>query len=101
MAKPASNMVIVTSLAAGLAGLGPMPLAIAQSQPSPRSDLAEAEALAREAIEKMVRALNLAIKGLPLYDLPEINERGDIIIRRLNPAAKPPAEHPPAGRSGN
>lgn len=38
--------------------------------------------LARESIELMMRSLNLLIERIPQYELPEINENGDIIIRR-------------------
>lgn len=52
-------------------------------------------ALAREAIEKMMRALSLAIENLPQYAPPEFNENGDIIIRRLNPRAEKPRTRTP------
>ena len=51
--------------------------------------------LARDAIEKMMRALSLAIENLPQYAMPELNENGDIIIRRLNPRAEKPRPRPP------
>ncbi len=38
--------------------------------------------LAQEAMSKMVRALELMIQSIPQYEKPEINENGDIIIRR-------------------
>ena len=38
--------------------------------------------LARESVELMMRSLNLLIESIPQYELPEINEEGDIIIRR-------------------
>lgn len=38
--------------------------------------------LARESIELMMRSLNLMIERIPQYELPEVNENGDIIIRR-------------------
>ena len=51
--------------------------------------------LARDAIEKMMRALSLAIENLPQYAPPEFNENGDIIIRRLNPRAEKPRPRAP------
>jgi hypothetical protein len=33
-------------------------------------------------MSKMVRALELMIQSIPQYEKPEINENGDIIIRR-------------------
>lgn len=58
--------------------------------PTPAPQDEQPSALAREAIEKMMRALSLVIENLPQYALPEMNERGDIIIRRLNPRAEQP-----------
>jgi hypothetical protein len=69
---------------------------LAQSQapaPAPQED--RPGALAREAIDKMMRALSLAIENLPQYAPPEFNENGDIIIRRLNPRAEKPRPPPP------
>ncbi|HEX2115258.1 MAG TPA: hypothetical protein VHM01_12705 [Alphaproteobacteria bacterium] len=69
--------------------------ALAQSRsPAPPSEEHPGE-LARDAIEKMMRALSLAIENLPQYALPELNENGDIIIRRLNPRAEKPRPRPP------
>ena len=39
-------------------------------------------ALAREGIERLMRALEALIQSIPQYEMPEINENGDIIIRR-------------------
>ena len=41
--------------------------------------------LATDAMSKMVRALELLIQQIPQYEKPEINENGDIIIRRKRP----------------
>ena len=46
------------------------------------SDRERAEEMAREAIEQLLRALELMIESIPQYELPEVNEDGDIIIRR-------------------
>jgi hypothetical protein len=59
----------------------------APQQPAP-------EALAREAIDKLMQALALAIQNLPQYEMPRLNERGDIIIRRVNPPAPKPSDVP-------
>jgi hypothetical protein len=53
------------------------------------------EALAREAIDKLMQALSMAIQNFPQYEMPRLNERGDIIIRRINPPApKKPGDRP-------
>lgn len=48
-----------------------------------------AEDMAREAIEQLMRALELMIDSIPQYELPEINDDGDIIIRRKRRAPRP------------
>ena len=41
--------------------------------------------LARESIEQMMRALRLLVDSIPQYELPEMLDNGDIIIRRRSP----------------
>jgi hypothetical protein len=62
----------------------------ARAQAAPQAEQQEPGALAREAIDKLMRALSLAIENLPQYAMPELNENGDIIIRRINPRAEKP-----------
>lgn len=40
------------------------------------------EALAGEAVDRLMRALDLLIGAIPQFEAPYINENGDIIIRR-------------------
>jgi hypothetical protein len=83
------------ALAAALAAFLPVtPPAYAQTQP-PAAPEERPGALAREAIDKMMRALQLAIENLPQYAMPELNENGDIIIRRQNPRAEKPRPRAP------
>ena len=42
----------------------------------------EVEEMAREAVEQLMQALEIFIQSIPQYEMPEINENGDIIIRR-------------------
>lgn len=42
----------------------------------------QAERLALEGMEKLFRALELFIDSIPQYEVPEVTENGDIIIRR-------------------
>jgi hypothetical protein len=50
--------------------------------------------LAREGIEQMMRALGLLVESIPQYELPEVLENGDIIIRRKQGRSVPPAQEP-------
>ena len=57
------------------------------------SEQEQAEELAREAMEQFMRALKMFMQSIPQYELPEINENGDIIIRRKRwPADDDPGE---------
>ena len=50
--------------------------------------------LAREGMERMLRAIELMIEMIPQYELPEVLENGDIIIRRKNPPETGDEEEP-------
>ena len=50
--------------------------------------------LAREGMERMLRAIELMIEMIPQYELPEVQENGDIIIRRKNPPGNGDEEEP-------
>lgn len=74
--------------------LSPFAVAGAQS-PAPKDAPQEAPSeLAREGLEQMLQALRLLMDSIPQYELPEVLENGDIIIRRKNPERKPEAEEP-------
>ena len=57
-----------------------------------RDDRVAAEDMAREAIEQLMRALELMIQSIPQYEMPEIEENGDIIIRRKRRTPEPEPE---------
>ena len=59
-----------------------------------RDDRAAAEDMAREAIEQLMRALELMIQSIPQYEMPEIEENGDIIIRRKRRTPDPEPREP-------
>lgn len=50
--------------------------------------------LARESIEQMMRALQLLVDSIPQYELPEMLENGDIIIRRKDPQGQSEPDQP-------
>jgi len=66
------------ALAACVALAGPLP-AVAAEEETPSE-------LAREGMERMLRAIELMIEMIPQYEMPEVLENGDIIIRRKNPS---------------
>ncbi|RMD63833.1 MAG: hypothetical protein D6826_03950 [Alphaproteobacteria bacterium] len=83
-------MVAATSLAAliwGVAGV-PAPAQTRESDPTTRE---RAEEMARDAMERLLRALEMLFRSIPQYELPEVTEDGDIIIRRKR---LPPPEAP-------
>lgn len=49
--------------------------------------------MAREGLEQMMRALRLLVQSIPQYELPEVLDNGDIIIRRKR-GGEPPASEP-------
>lgn len=69
-------------LLAALLATGP---ALAQSTP-PRDTAKDAEDMAREAIDKLMRAMSMLIQSIPQYETPEMLPNGDIVIRRKQPA---------------
>ncbi|WP_373086200.1 hypothetical protein [Sneathiella sp.] len=50
-----------------------------------QSNESSPEELAVEGISKLMNALGVFIKSIPQYEAPEMNENGDIIIRRKQP----------------
>lgn len=72
------------SLAAGAAG--------AEGPDTPPQQAPED--LAREGLESMLRALRLLVESIPQYELPEVLDNGDIIIRRKRDGREPPPEDP-------
>ncbi len=74
--------------------LAPTAAALAET-PAPGTPRQESPSdLAREGLEQMMRALRLLVESIPQYELPEVLENGDIIIRRKDPKQKPGAEEP-------
>ena len=82
----------IVALAAGL-GLAALP-AFAEdgTRPGPPREPVP-DALGRIALEALLQALGQALSAVP-YAMPEVNERGDIIIRRVEPRAEVPRPVP-------
>jgi hypothetical protein len=83
---PRQNL-IAAALLLGLALAGPPP-ALAADEPPEETP----EELAREGMERMLKALELFIEMIPQYEMPEVTEDGDIIIRRKRPKGTPPPD---------
>jgi len=62
---------------------------VAAEEPAEPEDPGE---LARDGIERLMRALEAFIEMIPQYEMPEINEDGDIIIRRKRDVAPKPKD---------
>jgi len=62
----------------------------AQAQkPAPKDHMQEqAERALKEGVQTILRALETMFKSIPQYEMPEILENGDIIIRRKKPKDK-------------
>jgi hypothetical protein len=85
--KRRNALIILFFLSALLAG-GGAPASLHAAEHDQRG---RAEEMAREAIEQLMRALELMIESIPQYEMPEIEENGDIIIRRKR---RPPHSEP-------
>jgi hypothetical protein len=59
-------------------------------------DVGDAEEVAREGVERLMRALNLLMGSIPQFEAPEINEDGDIIVRRKRPSEDGAPDEAPA-----
>jgi hypothetical protein len=59
-------------------------------------DVGDAETVVRESVERLMRALDLLIGSIPQFEAPEINEDGDIVIRRRRPSEDGAPDDAPA-----
>jgi hypothetical protein len=56
---------------------------------TPKDNMPErAEEALKEGMETMLKSLQRMFKAIPQYEMPEVLENGDIIIRRKKPADK-------------
>ena len=76
-------------LAAALVLASPFaaPGVVAPAAAEESGELEDPGELARDGVERLLRALEALIHSIPQYELPEINEHGDIIIRRKRQVA--------------
>ncbi len=74
-------LVMVTAAMMSLSGTHAL-----AADPKPAPDVRErAEQALKEGAEKIMRALELILHAVPQYQMPEVLDNGDIIIRRRNP----------------
>jgi len=87
-----SGLTAAVLMAISLAGA---PGANADDEPSQRE---RAEEFARQGMERLMQALDLLMESIPQYELPFVDENGDIIIRRrrgADPKNPPPKSSAP------
>lgn len=72
--------VLVLSLANG-------PVVAAEAPPPPSAQ-ERAEKALKEGVAHIMRALEMLIQSVPIYEMPEVLDNGDIIIRRKRPGPK-------------
>lgn len=72
------------------------PQAVADEGGAPSNENAKPgpSELAREGVDNLLKALDRLIGMIPQYEMPEVLENGDIIIRRRNP--EPEGDEEPA-----
>jgi hypothetical protein len=89
------GLIVAIVAAVCLAVMAAPSVADEPSQPSQRE---RAETFAREGMESLMQALDLLLHSIPQYELPMMNENGDIIIRRRHESdpAKPAPAQPDA-----
>ena len=82
--KQRNSLISLLFISILLAGAAPPAPARAERH----DERGRAEEMARGAIEQLLRALEMMIQSIPQYEMPEINEDGDIIIRRKRDAPR-------------
>ena len=90
--KLRNALIFITVFSTLTIGAGAAPALLAAQH----DDHGRAEDMAREAIEQLMRALELMLDSIPQYELPEIMENGDIIIRRKRRTPHPEPDPPGA-----
>ncbi|HEX3498152.1 MAG TPA: hypothetical protein VHT04_02395 [Stellaceae bacterium] len=96
------NLVFLTVLAVSV-GAGPGARAAGQQPAWPggdqlANDLCQAGELIRQGLDKALGSIDTALRTMPRYELPTIDEDGNIIIRR-KPPGTPGSEPERPGRT--
>ena len=92
MYRAMSKMLLVIVTAATMSLSGTFALG---AEPKPAPGVQDrAEKALKDGAESIMRALELMLRAVPQYSMPEVLDNGDIIIRRRHP--KPERRAPPA-----
>lgn len=76
-------------LAAMLLAAAASPPALAQAPAAGEErEQGSPEELAREGLERLMRALEGFLRTIPQYGVPRVEENGDIVIPRLDPPGR-------------
>ena len=70
--------------------LAPGGAVLAEDDGGMRDDFEAFEEEAREGLWTLMMALQCVIESIPQYEMPEVLENGDIIIRRVHPEEPAP-----------
>lgn len=73
---------LAIAIAALVVGVGAMPVQAGEPTPPSTRSQGEAEQALREGVDSIFRALNSLMRSVPQYEMPELQDNGDIIIRR-------------------
>ena len=76
------RLILASAVAALVGGTAVSGVAWAEENKSP-------ESLAAEGLQQVMRAMEMFISNIPLYEAPEVLPNGDIIIRRVQPDDEP------------
>ncbi|HZS84311.1 MAG TPA: hypothetical protein VFA50_15660 [Stellaceae bacterium] len=83
------RILLPTLIASGLVLAAPAARAAASEDDAPAAkferQMREAEALLRQGFDKMMGSVETLLRAVPQYEMPQMNENGDIIIRRKRP----------------
>jgi hypothetical protein len=85
------SRLIAVAMVLALTGAGVPAAGLAAEQKPEPGPAERAEQAIKQGAEQLMRALELMLRAVPQYEMPELNERGDIIIRRKNPPPNKPA----------
>ena len=85
---------LVMALIVAMAFAAPV-AALADTKPEPASP----SEMISEATRTILKAFEIMMRSIPQYEVPEVLENGDIIIRRKHPEPKKPQPNEPPSKT--